>query len=1083
MNHGVGRAVGTRFWPALSVVALLLGGCARQSAARLSFNETVQPILSENCYGCHGPSSSSRKAGLRLDHPEFAYAAHEKFGPAIIPGKPERSPLVKRIEAKDPEERMPPPEAHRNLKPAQIAALRQWIKEGAHYETHWAFVAPKAPPPPATRRTDWAHNDIDRFILARLESEGLAPSAQADRRTLIRRVTYDLTGLPPTPEEVAAFLADSSAGAYEKLVDRLLASPRYGEHRARYWLDVARYGDTHGLHLDNFRSIWPYRDYVIKAYNGNKPYDQFVREQLAGDLLPAQNPDQLVATGFIRAGISSGEGGTLVEELRVNNKRERTEAYGAAFLGLTVGCANCHDHKFDPLTQRDFYRLTAFFNNLTEDPSNDDRNDWPPFVRLPTPENRAAHEQTFSTRSVVLRAIDARRARARELIAAWLAQSAEAPQPVSTDGLLARLRFDEQHGAAFLNSAPAASTRSVSATGGAPVWGENTWFWPSMRMDTSTRLELPDLGDAESTEPFSVGSWLMPYLETASSESAHFGAIVARVDSAQQGRGWELYYTEEKPDPKKPFYRGRLGFHLVHAWPGSAVDVETQDLVLERGQWNHVLATYDGSGRAAGVKLYVDGRLQAARVVKDALSGTIRNTVPLEFGRQYPDANPLRQSRYQDFRYYARSLSPAEAARVPREDHVSVVTRRPMASWSEDEFKAVSDFYFLEKDGITRSLVAQLPALNAELDRLSAGGGLALVSEEGTGLAYADVLTRGIYSQRRERVRPGVPQFLPPLPSGAPLDRRALAEWTVSAANPLTARVAVNRMWQELFGTGLVETTEDFGTVGARPSHPQLLDWLAVDFREHGWDVKRFYRQLVMSATYRQAAQITPELLEKDPRNRLLARGPRFRMDAEMLRDTALAASGLLVEKIGGPSVRPYQPPGVWEAGGFPSSDTTSYKQDHGEALYRRSLYTFWKRMATMPNMDTFDAPVRDAACTRRQRTNTPLQALVVKNDPQWLEAARRLAERVLTHDAATDARLDYLGELLLARPWRPQEKAILAGMLGEFETAYARDSVAATRIIAVGESKPDRHIPAPSLAPWMLVASAAMNLDATVNK
>ena len=1083
MNQGVRRAVDGLFCPVLSVLALLLGGCTREPSARLSFNETVQPILSEYCYGCHGPSSSSRKAGLRLDHPEFAYAPHEKFGPAIIPGQPERSPLVRRIEAKDSDERMPPPEAHKHLKPEQIAALRRWIKEGAHYETHWAFVAPRLPPLPATRRTDWAQNEIDRFILARLDSEGLAPSPQADRSTLIRRLTYDLTGLPPTPEEVAAYLADPSGDAYEKIVDRLLASPRYGEHRARYWLDVARYGDTHGLHLDNFRSIWPYRDYVIRAYNENKPYDQFVREQLAGDLLPAKNPDQLVATGYIRAGISSGEGGTLVEELRVNNKRERAEAYGAAFLGLTVGCANCHDHKFDPLTQRDFYRLTAFFNNLTEDPSNDDRNDWPPFVRLPTPENRAAYEQTFSTRSIVLRAIDARRARARELIAAWLAQSAQAPQAVSTDGLLARLRLDEQQGGAFRNSAPGASARAVTATGGAPVWGENTWLWPSMRMDTSTRLELADLGDVESTQPFSVGTWLMPYLETASSESAHFGAILGRVDAAQQGRGWELYYTEQKLDPKKPLLRGRLVFHLVHAWPGNAVDVETQELLLERGRWNHVLATYDGSGRASGVRLYVDGQPQAVKVVKDALAGTIRTAVPLEFGRQYPDANPLRQSRYQDFRYYARALSPEEAARVPREDYVSVVTRRPMASWSEDEFKAVSDFYFLQEDEITRALVARLPALNAELDRLAAGGDLALVSEEGAGLAYADVLTRGIYSQRRERVRPGVPQFLPPLPPGAPLDRRGLAEWTVNAANPLTARVAVNRMWQELFGTGLVETTEDFGTVGARPSHPQLLDWLAVDFREHGWDVKRFYKQLVMSATYRQAALITPELLEKDPRNRLLARGPRFRMDAEMLRDTALAASGLLVEKIGGPSVKPYQPPGVWEAGGFPSSDTTTYKQDHGEALYRRSLYTFWKRMATMPDMDTFDAPVRDAACTRRQRTNTPLQALVVMNDPQWLEAARRLAERVLTHDTATDARLEYLGELLLARPWRPQEKLVLERMLGELEVVYARDAAAAARLIAVGESKPDPHIPAPKLAPWMLVASAALNLDATVNK
>jgi Protein of unknown function (DUF1553)/Protein of unknown function (DUF1549)/Planctomycete cytochrome C/Concanavalin A-like lectin/glucanases superfamily len=1067
----------------LALGAVVLGGCARQPAPRFSFNEVVQPILSENCYGCHGPSSSSRKAELRLDHPEFAYAPHASFGPAIIPGRPESSPLVRRIEAQNPDERMPPPETRKILKPEQIAALRQWIKEGAHYETHWAFVAPKRAPLPVTSRKDWAQTDIDRFILARLEKEALAPSPQADRRTLIRRVTYDLTGLPPTPEEVEAFVADRSRDAYEKLVDRLLASPRYGEHRAHYWLDVARYGDTHGLHLDNFRSIWPYRDYVIRAFNENKPYDQFVREQLAGDLLPAQRPDQLVASAFIRSGISSGEGGTLVEELRVNNKRERTEAYGAAFLGLTVGCANCHDHKFDPLTQKDFYRLTAFFNNLTEDPSNDDRNDWPPFIRLPKPENRAAYDQVFAKRSVVQRQISVRRDHARELIATWLARPAAAAQPVSPDGLLVQLRLDEQKGATFINAAPGASPKTVTATGGAPVWGENTWFWPSMRMDTSTRVELKGIGDVEANQAFSVGTWLMPYLETASSESAHFGAIVAHVDSAQQGRGWELYYTEEKPKPKQPLFKGRLVLHLTHAWPANALDVETQSLLLERGHWNHVLATYDGSGRASGVQLYIDGQPQALKVVKDTLSGTIRNAAPLEFGRQYPDANPLRQSRYQDFRYYARALRPEEAARVPREDFVSGIVRRPMASWTEDEFKAVSDFYFAQVDGPTRALVAQLPALNGELDRLAQEGDIALVSEEGTGLAYADVLYRGLYNQRRERVRPGVPGFLPPLPPGAPLDRRGLAEWTVSAANPLTARVAVNRMWQELFGTGLVETTEDFGTVGARPSHPALLDWLAVDFREHAWNVKRFYKQLVMSAAYQQAAQVTAALLEKDPKNRLLARGPRFRMDAEMLRDTALATSGLLVERIGGPSVKPYQPAGVWEAGGFPSSDTTKYQQDHGESLYRRSLYTFWKRMATMPSMDSFDAPVRDAACTRRQRTNTPLQALVMMNDPQWLEAARNLAERVVTHDAATGARLDYLGELLLARPWHAQERALLEGTLTRFDAAYAHDATAAQKLIAVGESRPDKAITAPVLAPWMLLASAAMNLDATLNK
>src|SRR5580692_4568522 len=415
-------------------------------AERLSFNQTIQPILSENCYACHGPDPGARKAGLRLDRSEFAFAAHEKFGPAIIHGNPDKSPLVRRIESNDPKERMPPPEARHTLKPEQIALLRRWVKEGAVYEDHWAFIPPKRSPIPETTNRQWARNPIDRFILSRLEKEGLMPSEEADRATLIRRVTYDLTGLPPAPEEVAAFVSDQSANAYEKVVDRLLASPRYGEHRAHYWLDVARYGDTHGLHLDNFRSIWPYRDYVINSFNQNKPFDQFVKEQIAGDLLPKKTLDTLIASAFLRAGISSGEGGTLIEELRVNNKRERAEAFGAAFLGLTTGCAVCHDHKFDPITRKDFYQLTAFFNNLTENPSNDDREDWPPYIRVPKENNRAAYEQVLAKRAELENQIRERRSRARELVAAWLKDTKSPAQSVSTTELQARFRFDEQKG-------------------------------------------------------------------------------------------------------------------------------------------------------------------------------------------------------------------------------------------------------------------------------------------------------------------------------------------------------------------------------------------------------------------------------------------------------------------------------------------------------------------------------------------------------------------------------------------------------------------------------------------------------------
>jgi hypothetical protein len=1039
----------------------------------VSFNETIQPILSENCYACHGPDPGARKAGLRLDRAEFAFVAHEKFGPAIIRGNPDKSPLVHRIESNNPKERMPPPEAHRTLKPEQVAVLRRWVKEGAVYEEHWSFIAPRRPAIQETKNRQWARNPIDSFILSRLEKEGLSPSEEADRPTLIRRVTYDLTGLPPSPEEVAAFIADGSPNAYEKVVDRLLASPRYGEHRAHYWLDVARYGDTHGLHLDNFRSIWPYRDYVIKSYNQNKPFDQFVKEQIAGDMLPAKNLDTIVASAFLRAGISSGEGGALIEELRVNNKRERAEAFGAAFLGLTTGCAVCHDHKFDPITRKDFYQLTAFFNNLTENPSNDDRQDWPPFIRVPKENNRAAYEQILAKRSALENQIAQRRAHARELVAAWVQDPKLRAQPVSTAGLQVRLRFDEQKDVTFVNSAPAAKPQSVSATESPVIWGEGVWLWPYMRMDTTTRLDLPDAGDVETNQPFTVSFWLRPDLRPLESKDAKqpSGVIVARASAKEDSRGWQLRINERK-----------LALTLTHAGPHNAAAVETKEKVLIEGRWNHITATYSGSGKAEGMKLYLDGQPQELKVVQDKLDGSVRTSAPMTFGRIFPDVDPLRQSAFQDFRFYSRELAPDEASRVPFEDYVSELAQKPLSTWSDDQFKVVSDFYFARRDEPTRSLAAQLPALNSELDRLSKDGDISLVSEESPGIAYADMLTRGVYNARTERVRPGVPHFLPPLPAGAPPDRLGLAEWTVSPTNPLTARVTVNRMWQEIFGTGIVETTEDFGVMGARPSHPELLDWLAVDFRDSGWDVKRFYKQLVMSATYRQSSRVTPQLAEKDPKNRLLSRGPRFRMDSEMLRDTALAASGLLVEKLGGPSVKPYQPPGIWD-GSHDASNTRKYVQDHGDALYRRSLYTFWKRMATMPDMDTFDSPMRDAACTRRQRTDTPLQALVTMNEPLRLEASRKLAERVIRESSTEESRLDYLGRVLLARDWSSREKTVLESALTKFQSTYSKDPAAAIQLLNVGESKVDGSIPAPELASWMLVSSAALNLDAVVNK
>ena len=1047
-----------------------------QGAQRVDFNRDVQPIIAANCLSCHGPDPEARKAGLRLDLQETAFLKRPGKPDAIVPGHPERSELIRRIESKDPHVLMPQNaqgEAQ-PLKPREIAILKEWIREGAHYEPHWAFQRPVRPPLPAVKNEGWAKTPIDRFILARLEKEGLQPSPEASKAVLIRRVTLDLTGLLPTPAEVNAFLADDSPQAYEKVVDRLLASPRYGEQRARYWLDYARYADTYGLHFDNNRHIWPYRDYLIRSFNENKPFDRFAMEQIAGDLMPAANIDSIVATGYVRSGVSSNEGGTITEELRVNIARERTEAYGAAFLGLTVGCAVCHDHKYDPTTQKDFYQLSGFFNNIDEEPFNGDQPDWAPVIRIPPQRNLDAYNRILARRSALAYQLRAARMRDRGAIPQWLASKQHLPQAVSPAGMQLRLRLDEGGGGVLRNTAPGAAIKEFPIGKFPPQWGETTWLWPDFRMDTSTRIVLGQTGDFEWNQPFSAGGWFMLRAAPHFSVSKDPGTLLSKMDMTQKGRGWDMSEAQ-----------GAVEVDLVNQAPQRALKVVTRKPVAVRGEWHYLFFTYDGSGRAAGVKIYVDGAPAATKSVSDTLDrASIRTAAPMQLGWRAPDALPARETRYQDLRLYSRELTGDEAARLPYEDYVAEIVSRPVASWNRDQWHVVDAFYSENVDGATMAARREIQALDAQLDKLAAGGVTSLVAREKPSVAYADVLTRGIYTARTQRVEANTPHFLPPLPAGEPHDRLALAEWTVSPANPLTARVTVNRMWNELFGAGIVETTEDFGIMGQRPSNPELLDWLAVEFRESGWNVKHMYKLMVMSAAYRQSARSTPDRMAKDPKNLLLARGPRYRMDAEMLRDIALQSSGLLVGEIGGPSVKPYQPPNVWESVGYPSSDTTKYKQDHGDALYRRSLYTYWKRMAMPPDMEAFDAPARDAVCTRRQRTDTPLQALVTMNDPQWVEASRVFAQRLIESGGANSAqRIRSLSDVLLSHDPTPRMEAVLEGSLEQMEQHYEADPKAARELIAVGEKKADPAIPPPELAAWTMVVSEAFNLDETLNK
>ncbi len=1054
----------------------IIGVAAEKGAAsaKLTFNDSIQPILAENCYQCHGPDPGSRKAGLRLDRRESAYAPGKDRGPAIIPGDAEKSALVQRIESQDEDERMPPLEAHKTLKPAEIALLRRWVEEGAEYQEHWAFIAPVRPKVPSGPEVSGARSPIDAFILERVARAGLKASPEADRRSLLRRVTFDLTGLPPTPEELAAFVADSGPDAYEKVVDRLLASQRFGEHRARYWLDYVRYADTHGLHFDNVRSIWPYRDYVIQAFNTNKPFDRFVREQLAGDLLPAKSIDEIVATGFMRCNLTTNEGGTIPEEVFVNQTRDRVESFGLVFLGLTTGCAACHDHKFDPITQRDFYGLAAFLGNTAEKAWDLNTADPDPVIRLPEGAARIALERALAWRGDVQQRLDEKKRTAAERFAAWLS-SGNRPRTVSEDALELRLLLNEGKGDVVANSAPGAKTASFKAETNPLVWGENALFWPSMRMDIASQLSLGDAGAVDGTQAFSGGGWVLLRQKVGGSGTG-YGALLSRMRSTptKETRGWELYQREH-----------RLILVLAHASGRQAIEVTTAEKVMSF-DWTHVFFTYDGSGRAAGVRIYVNGRPVETDVIRDDLGGaSIATEATTQLGRR-EDGEPMRETSFQDVRLYRRELAADEVSRLPIETVAAeILSRNPdIAKWTPEETYMVVDRFFLEGiDTEAMELAAELVLADDAIGQISKDGVPTLIAREKPTPGASDILKRGDYYARTARVQPLMPHFLPQPPPGERNDRMGLADWLLTPEQPLFARVTMNRMWQEIFGVGLVDTPGDFGVMGSKPSHPELLDWLAVEFRESGWDVKRMYRMLVTSATYRQTARVTQEQLLKDPANRLLARGPRFRMDGEILRDAALATSGLLVGTLGGPPAKPYQPPGIWKEVAMPESNTKTYVDDHGPGLYRRSLYTFWKRASPPPSMETFDAPSRETVCVRRARSNTPLQAFVTMNDTQWVEAARKLAERALHAQSGADGRIDMLSALTLGRRLDPDERAVISKSLDGFERYFRNSKGAAEEFLAVGESPSDARLDRIELASWTMVASQFYNLDEFLTK
>lgn len=1041
----------------LAFASLSVSGANRVRAdSPVDFNRDVKPILSGHCFACHGPAD--QKAGMRLDTFEGATAK------AIAPGEPGASEMLRRVSSDDPSVRMPPPQAKKPaLTAEEIDVLRRWIAAGAEYEKHWSFQPPKRPEPPRVENEEWVRNPIDRFIAARLEAEGLSPAGEADRRALGRRVSLDLTGLPPEPEVVEEFVADTQPKAYERLVEKLLASPRWGEHRARYWLDYARYGDTHGIHFDNFREMWTYRDWLIGAFNANKPFDEFTIESLAGDLLPAPTLDQRIATGFNRCNITTNEGGVIPEEYLVLYTRDRVETTSLTWMGLTAGCAVCHDHKYDPLSQREFYELAAFFNNSTQGAMDGNIPDTPPVVMVPRQQDRERWDELPGLIAAVKERIKQRRQTARPEFGQWVATATpgDALRSIPTDDLHvhAPLSGDGEQVDLSIDDA-----RKQLRLGEKLAWREGPFGENALYLDGGHVKVSDDAGDFDADQPFSCSAWV--------NLSAHDGsaAIVARIDDPGAHRGWDLWLQGR-----------RVGAHIIHDWPAGALKVLTRDQ-LPANEWVHVTITYDGSKQASGLRVYVNGEAAPTNTERDTLSETTRVRVPLRIGRRN-QGGLLTGASVQDVRIYQRELAPRESAALAAA-HASAATlaKRPDAR-SEDELARLCGWWLTNVDSESVAAVEQLASLERERDAIRARGGVAHVVQEKETPPEAYVLHRGEYDQRRDRVTPSTPDFLPPMPEELPRDRLGFAKWLLLPEHPLTARVTVNRCWQELFGTGLVATAGDFGVAGGTPSHPELLDWLAVEFRESGWDVKQLYRLMVTSAAYRQAAVATPEKLEKDRANRLLSRGPRFRMDAEMVRDYALAASDLLAGRIGGPSVKPYQPPGVWEAVAMQESNTRYYQRDEGDALYRRSMYTFWKRAAPPASMDIFNAPSREFCTVTRERTNTPLQALVTLNDTQFFEAARRLAECALKEASGFDQRLDYVTARLISRSFDEQERRLTQESYEKLREEFTSHPERADMAIHVGETEPDGSLDTVQLATWTTLVNELMNLDEALNK
>ncbi|MDE2713038.1 MAG: PSD1 and planctomycete cytochrome C domain-containing protein [Verrucomicrobiota bacterium] len=1023
----------------MSSFRLAMGLCLATGsawAAPVEFNRDVRAILSKNCFACHGQDAKHRKGKLRIDTAEGAFSSKNGVA-AIVAGNVSESELWARVNSKDPDEMMPPPETKKSLTAEEKQTLKRWIEQGAKYENHWAFITPKKSKVPAG-----GGNPIDAFLQRRLAKEGLKAAPLAKPETLVRRVYLDLTGLPPTPKEVDAFIANKSPKALEKLIDNLMQRQTYGEHMARYWLDLARYADTHGLHLDNERSMWPYRDWVVRAFNQNLSFDKFTRWQLAGDLLPKPTLDQQIASGFNRCNVTTGEGGSITAEWIYRNAVDRTSTAVEVWMGMTAGCAVCHDHKFDPISTKEFYSMYSFFHSAADPALDGNKLDTPPILRVPQPGSAEK-----------LAALDAKIKTIKQRIAS----------------AVMKIKYTD----------PASQTPLPKVITKETIWIEDA---------------VPPKGAAQGNTPWKFVSKPDPVfsgkkasVREAKGLSQHFFTGANPPLSIESGtKLFAHVYLDTLNPPKQimlQFYDGTWE-HRAY-WGGDKIPWGNNDSVSrkrlgdlpETGKWIRLEVDATQVGLKPGTKLNGWAFTQFDGKVYWDKAGVSSTT--------HPAKDPAFS--------WAAWKAQTEGS---RNKDLTEALRKRFKGKAPDKWTAAEEtelrqhwlarvYAGAQKElGAIKSEQADLEKQQSDIRKNTA---VTFVMADLPKPRQSFVMLRGQYDRPGEKVSRNVPAFLPPLPAKPKerdYNRLDFANWLVDGKHPLTARVAVNRIWQQFFGVGLVKTSADFGTQGELPMHPELLDWLAVQFVEDGWDVQQLVKRILTSHTYRQSSRATPAALKRDPENRLLAHAPRFRLDAEVLRDQALSLSGLLVLTLGGRGVRPYQPPNIWEPVGFASSNTRNYKQGKGDDLYRRSIYTFLKRTAPAPFMTSFDAPSREQSCTVRGRSNTPMQALQLMNDVQHVEAARNLAQRILNAANTDDnARIRWAWRAVTSRQPDATEAQIIANVLASHRSRFEKDTEAAKKLTAFGESKADLKLKPVELAAWTLVANLLLNLDEVVNK